>query len=359
MTTDSVGGVWTYSVDLARALVPLGMATTLVVIGPSPAPADAADARSVPELILLDPGLPLDWLADSEQEVRRAGAAVGRLARETDLVQLNSPALAAFGDFDRPIVGVCHSCVATWWAALRAGPPDADIAWRHSLIARGYANCDVLVAPSFSFATATSRAYGVSPRVVHNGRSIADGPMTLRERLVLTAGRLWDDGKNIAGLDAAAAHLDAPVLAAGPLESPSGSIRALQHARSLGRLDPRELRRWMSRASVFASMALYEPFGLTVLEAAQAGCALVLSDIETFRELWDGVADLIPADRPDILVKTIRDLLDNPVQARARGDAAQQRARMYSADAMARAMHATFEQLLDARHQQVRPRATA
>ena len=46
----------------------------------------------------------------------------------------------------------------------------------------------------------------------------------------------------------------------------------------------------MARTAVFVSPALYEPFGLAVLEAAQAGCALVLSDIPTFRELWDGVA---------------------------------------------------------------------
>jgi hypothetical protein len=33
-----------------------------------------------------------------------------------------------------------------------------------------------------------------------------------------------------------------------------------------------------------------EPFGLAVLEAAQAGCPLVLSDLPGFRELWDGAA---------------------------------------------------------------------
>ena len=34
----------------------------------------------------------------------------------------------------------------------------------------------------------------------------------------------------------------------------------------------------MQRAEVFVSPAVYEPFGLTVLEAAAAGCALVLAD---------------------------------------------------------------------------------
>ena len=49
---------------------------------------------------------------------------------------------------------------------------------------------------------------------------------------------------------------------------------------------------------MFASLAIYEPFGLAVLEAALAGCALVLSDIATFRELWQDAALLVPANDP-------------------------------------------------------------
>ncbi|HEX8375447.1 MAG TPA: hypothetical protein VF606_09745, partial [Geminicoccaceae bacterium] len=36
MTTDAVGGVWTYSLDLAAALATRGVRTTLAVLGPAP-----------------------------------------------------------------------------------------------------------------------------------------------------------------------------------------------------------------------------------------------------------------------------------------------------------------------------------
>ena len=64
----------------------------------------------------------------------------------------------------------------------------------------------------------------------------------------------------------------------------------------LGALDERRSERlaWRSGRSS-PRTALYEPFGLAVLEAAQAGCALVLSDIPTFRELWDGAALFVAA----------------------------------------------------------------
>ena len=108
----------------------------------------------------------------------------------------------------------------------------------------------------------------------------------VRERAVLTAGRLWDEAKGAALLDAAAAGLDAPVRAAGPVRGPNGAAVVLPHLTLLGTLDPAGMAREYARASVFASMARYEPFGLSVLEAAQAGMRLVLLDTPVFRELW-------------------------------------------------------------------------
>ena len=73
----------------------------------------------------------------------------------------------------RRFTSTCHSCVATWWDAVKGtGPMPPDFAWRSELLARGYAACDALVAPSRSFATATQRAYGLpqAPEVVRNGR---------------------------------------------------------------------------------------------------------------------------------------------------------------------------------------------
>ena len=107
-----------------------------------------------------------------------------------------------------------------------------------------------------------------------------------------TAGRLWDEGKNIATLDRAAACLGIPFQAAGPLVGPNGQRVALAHLHPLGAIDERTLADYLSARPVFVSAARYEPFGLAVLEAALAGCPLVLADIPTFRELWDGVGAL-------------------------------------------------------------------
>ncbi len=349
MTTDGVGGVWTYALDLARELTAAGTRITLAVLGPSAQPDQRAAAGAVPGLELIDTGLPLDWMAEDPAAVRRSAVALGALARRlgVDLIHLNSPALAAEAGFEAPVVGVCHSCPATWWAAVRGGTMPEDVRWRTEALRCGYGACDALVAPSAAFAEATAALYGVpAPVVVRNGRRPAGIVAARRERLVFTAGRLWDDGKNVAALDAAAARLDAPLVAAGPLDGPGGGHRTLLHALPLGRLDATSVAGWLARAPVFASMALYEPFGLTVLEAAQAGCALVLSDIATFRELWDGVAFFVDPQDGAGLEAALRRLLDDPAEAACRGGAARQRARRYRPEPFAAGMRTVYRAVL-------------
>ena len=132
MTADAVGGVWSYAVDLLRGLAPHGVESTLAVLGPAPTADQRAAAAAVPGLRLLETALPLEWLADSRAEITASGQALAELAREVgaDLVHLNTPAPAACAAFPVPLVIACHSCVATWWDAVRGGPLPDDFRWR-------------------------------------------------------------------------------------------------------------------------------------------------------------------------------------------------------------------------------------
>jgi glycosyltransferase involved in cell wall biosynthesis len=236
------------------------------------------------------------------------------------------------------VVASCHSCVGTWWEAVRGGPLPPDFAWRTRLVARGCAAADALIAPTAAFAAATARFYGLAgpPLVVRNGRRpptpIAQGAAPY----AFTAGRLWDDGKNLHALDRAAARLAAsvPVLAAGPTEGPGGARVALRHVRTLGRLGGGDVARRLAERPVFVSAARYEPFGLSVLEAAQAGCALVLSDIPTFRELWDGAAEFVPAEDDRAIAGAIGRAARDPGHRARLGAAARARADRYTVEAM-------------------------
>jgi glycosyltransferase involved in cell wall biosynthesis len=352
MTADAVGGVWHYAMDLASALVEHGVETVVAVVGPAPDEAQKRHAASIPALELVETGLPLDWVAGHPEAIRGAARALATLVATTraDIVQLHAAAFAV-ADFPVPVVAVHHSCLATWWRAVRGDAPmPADFSWRISATADGLHAADTLVAPSAAFAAATAQAYALAspPAVVRNGRSPASRRHSARPApAAFTAGRLWDEGKNLATLDRAAAALPVPFYAAGPPRGPNGARVSLSHLRQLGSLGGADVRSWMAQRPVFASAALYEPFGLAVLEAAQAGCALVLSDIPTFRELWADAALLVPARDDQAFSDAIRGLLEDEDWRIALGRAARRRARCYGAAAAARGMLAVYGRLLD------------
>lgn len=347
LSTDAVGGVWTYSLDLARELSAHGIDTVLAVLGPPPDDAARAAATALPRVELVTTDLPLDWLAESADEVLDAGARLADLAREQrcGLVQLHTPALAACRAFSVPVVSVHHSCLATWWDAVK---PDEempeDFRWRSALVARGIAASAQVVAPTTAHAHAVARAYALSapPLVIRNGRALPP-PAPGRDeqdppRFIFSSGRLWDEGKNVESLARAAALVSMPVVAAGSTMGPNGVTSAFPALRMLGALPEDKMRQWLSLASAYVSTALYEPFGLGVLEAAQAGCPLVLSDIPSFRELWAGAAIFVPPHEEEAIARTLSEVMRDEALRDRLSRRARYRAVLYSAEAMGRDM---------------------
>jgi glycosyltransferase involved in cell wall biosynthesis len=343
LTADAVGGVWQYSLDLAAALAPFGYRVTLATLGPPPAPDQRARAAAVPGLTLIETGLALEWLATDPAELRHAETTLAQLAGDVsaDLAQLHSPALAAGASWPCPVVAVLHSCVATWWSAVKQGPMPPDFHWRTDLVRAGLHRATLAIAPTAAFAAAAQRHYGVLPMPVHNGRALAVPPAATQDR-VFTAGRLWDEGKNVATLDRAARRLAVPFDAAGPTRAPHGQQIALDALHPLGTLDEAALARHLAPRPVFASAALYEPFGLSVLEAAAAGCALVLSDIPTFRELWSGAATFVPPQDDAAFAAAITAFIEDSAARIEAGDRARARAARYRPAAMAARMDSLY-----------------
>ena len=344
MTADAQSGVWTYALDLARGLAPLGVRTTLAVVGPEPTAAQLAPARTMPELTLLVTGVPLDAALTTRRDVEEAGHVIASLAArvEPDLVQVNSAPLAATGAFEAPLVVACHWCVGTWWRAVKGMVPwPPEVRWRVELTARALARADALIAPSAAFAAALAAMYELPrlPRVARNGRwsvgrTLPEAPPA---DYVFTAGRLWDEGKNVLLLDHAAARVNATIVAAGPLRGPLGERAWFTRLHTPGALSPADVGALLAERPVFVSPAIYEPFGLPVLEAAQAGCALVLADIATFRELWDGAAVFVNPYDDAALADAINDMLVDPARRARLAAAARERARRYSVAAMVQA----------------------
>jgi glycosyltransferase involved in cell wall biosynthesis len=335
MTLDAVGGVWRYSVDLVRCLAAEGIECVLVGFGPAPSEAQQRECRDLRNVTLTWTRQPLDWMVEEEAALDEVGDTLVALGREwdVDLLHLNLPAQAAMIGREVPIVITSHSCIATWWLAVRSDALPPAWQWQRTLTRRGLMRADAVMTPSASHGNALLEAYGPMEtlHIVPNSTAMAS-PVNADEPFVFAAGRWWDDGKNPVTLDAAAAQSRWPVIMAGAVSGPNGQSVRLQHALLLGELSADSTFDWMRRAGIFASTAIYEPFGLAVLEAAARGAALALSDIPTFRELWEGAALFVRPDDAEGLAAAINRLADDATLRRRLGQLARARAEVFTSD---------------------------
>ncbi|WP_267126621.1 glycosyltransferase, partial [Xanthomonas sacchari] len=97
---------------------------------------------------------------------------------------------------------------------------------------------------------------------------------------------------------------------------------------------------------VYALPARYEPFGLSALEAAQAGCALVLGDIPSLREVWGDAALYVDPDDAQALTAQLQRLIGDPLLRQRMARRAVAQARHYTATAMAAAYRQRYRALI-------------
>jgi glycosyltransferase involved in cell wall biosynthesis len=333
MTADTVGGVFTYARDLARALRADVVLATMG--GPLPEPVEGVDVRPS--------DFRLEWMADPWADVDAAGEWLRELEAQErpDVVHLNH--YAHGGQFRAPTLVVGHSDVASWWQAVHGAEPPPEWDRYRAVVRDGLAGADAVVAPTAAMLSELDRLYGPLPderRVIPNGSSAGSAAVG-KEPFVLAAGRLWDPAKNLAALARAADGVDWPVRVAGPLEgeAPAG----VEH---LGWLTPARLAEVRACAAIFAHPARYEPFGLAPLEAALDGCALVLGDIPSLREVWGDAAVFVRDERE--LHGALEALIEDAPRRRELAARARRRARRYTVARMASTYRSLYARMLTA-----------
>ncbi len=372
LTTDAVGGVWRYSLQLSRALAAHNVAVTMVCVGRSPDSEQQAEIASIPNLrrLHLIPGK-LEWEQDSAAEIVAARQQLASIVAEEqpDLLHTNQ---FCFGDLPTacPRLVVGHSDILSWreWCADDYTAPSwlAFLAYYQRLVEAGLRGAQAVVAPSHFMAGCLQKhyAFATTPQVIANGINIK--PATaVKERIAIVAGRLWDKAKNVGIMVEALKSLPSSsyqatanllVLLAGEGDV-TGTGTAVKLNDSLPRLRPRNdgaiqylgyldtehLYQQLARASIYLAVSRYEPFGLAVVEGALHGCAVLANDIPTFREVWGDDAVYFTHNSPASLRSRLSWLLTHPQQLADYGERARARsARLYNANTMAAAYNLLY-----------------
>lgn len=353
ITSDACGGVGVHAEALAAGLRRLGHAVRVIPFGGPEA------------------AFPLEWMtpADGEPGLRRLQAGLDRArahlaaaaaAWQPDVLHANQFALAGAAPPVPTLLGV-HSDVISWWRWVQQEPPPADAyhQWYRALARGALTTAEAVVAPSRACADDIAAQFGYTgAHVIYNGAldgsqdggpgGGGDGP---REAVAVTIGRAWDDAKGLDLLRQRA--LPCPVWIAGPWQQAGGSAGHPQAGAAPGlcRLGPvahHDIAALLARAQVYVAPSLYEPFGLAPLEAAFAGCALLLSDIASFREIWEDAAVYFHARDAGDLARQLARLVERPADCRAWGEKARARAcGRYGLMPMAVAYARFYEQMLN------------
>jgi len=341
IAAESGGGGLTHDLDLARGLRARGIEVVLAAPGPEPTALERATAEALGVRLEHAP-LSLEWLGDAWRDGAAVAAWLADLEgrHRCDLVHLDGVSLAPGRFASSKIVSV-RACALSWWEAVRGEPAPPEWGRYQTAVSEGLASAAHVVSPTRWMRQTIERHYGAPARssVIHDARAPGSFEPTGKQPFVLATGRVWDEAKNLPSLARAGRSLPWPVKIAGSIApaaagAAAASLDAFEGVDLLGALPTADLADLYARASIFAAPARYDPSGLSVLEAALSGCALVLGDIPSLRELWDDAAVFVPPEEIDGLSACLHDLVRHPELRHEMGVEAQARAAAYRFDDM-------------------------
>ena len=349
LTTDTVGGVWTFTKELAAGLLRRGHAVALVSFGRLPDAAQSAWARtaeSLGEFVYKSSDAPLEWMQENSWAMD--GAPLLEQVRASfapDLLHSNQFCFGVLKGFDACLI-TAHSDVLSWAAACQPTAL-AETPWLRryrTLVQKGLDGADAVIAPTAWMLGALSENFELPSirQVIPNGRSLAPSMHAQAGLQAVTVGRLWDAAKGLHLLEGLESPL--PVHVAGEVRSEQHEIAVAGSLHYAGPVAEEELFALFRRSAIYVVASLYEPFGLAPLEAALCGCAVIANDIASLREVWrEGALYFSGRDDLRSLLASLCDDGALLAQARARSLA---RAQDLSAARMVDSYLALYERLL-------------
>ncbi|OGT96943.1 MAG: glycosyl transferase family 1 [Geobacteraceae bacterium GWB2_52_12] len=349
MTADPIGEVWTYVMELAKGLSRHGIEISLATMGQPLSADQKREVANAHNIVLYESSFKLEWMDNPWEDLRQSGEWLLSLEEEIkpELIHLNGYVHASL-PWKAPCLVVAHSCNLSWWEAVRGTEQPPQFQRYKERVTEGLAAADLVVAPSAAMLFTLESLYLPLPdgKVIYNARSRGTFTPGKKSDYIFSVGRLWDEAKNIGTLAKASCCLAWPVYVAGEETHPEGQIAHLDNVHRLGLLPPYKLAHWFSMASIYAHPARYEPFGFTVLEAAMSGCALVLGDIPSLREIWQDAAVFVPPDDIWTLTRTLRILCNDRAYRDEMAERALMRSHSFTVEAMATGYLAAYASLL-------------
>ena len=354
ITTDTVGGVWRFTQELASGLLQEGDSVALVSFGQAPSAAQRGECAELQSrwgdaFRYVDSEIPLEWMQHNERCFRDGAPLIAQVAQEfePDILHSNQFCYGAV-EIGVPKIVTAHSDVLSWARACRSqGLPKSSWLERYcALVQRGLDKAEAATAPTEWMLHELQGGFRVPHqcRVIPNGRSIAEAAAgRVRRMQAVTAGRLWDEAKDVVLLGSVRSPM--PLIIAGASECDGSIAPKLRTVAVLGTQTEEQLLNLFRESAVYVCTSRYEPFGLAPLEAALCGCAVVARRIESLQEVWgDGACYFEDADELSALLTWV---FEDREMLRKAQQRATERANRYTRSAMAASYRALYSAVLE------------
>ncbi|HEX8331162.1 MAG TPA: glycosyltransferase family 4 protein, partial [Segetibacter sp.] len=287
MTADTVGGVWTYCIELCNALQKYNVEFHLVTMGAKMKQWQLHEIEDLDNVQVYETECKLEWMQAPWDDVEQSSKFLLELEEraQPNLIHLNSFTYGSL-PFKSPKITVAHSDVFSWWKQVLDDEPSSDWNEYYQRVKESLQQTDHIIAPSNTMKAFINEIYKPQTKstTIYNSRSSKIFYRKDKQPYIFSMGRIWDEGKNIKLLIEAASKIKCEIRIAGDntFETDSLEING-SNITFLGKLNTTEIARELSKASIYVLPAKYEPFGLSALEAALSGCALVLGDIDSLK----------------------------------------------------------------------------
>lgn len=297
MTTDVKSEIWDYSLTLSRSLLKHINAEILMLsMGGKPSDKQKEEIENL-DIKFKFTGFNYDNFDDISEIKTIFDNSIKEF--NPHIVHLNH-AYPNF-DFETPCVFTCHDNLL-----------DKNLLNYKNIINKSLNNADIVIAQSKFTAECLMKTYDLQKRIgiIYNGIDYKPFSGSPESPTLVACENFPNSGQNINFLLNIAYKLPDNIKMKIIADSPPDR-KSPQNVEFLSNLTGSELQAVYKNSSIYLALSSHESNGLSSIQAAYSGCAILANDIPVFKELWGDCAYVFERDNVNSLMRCINNLVEN------------------------------------------------
>lgn len=314
MTACANGGIWTYTSNLVQELAKHGCEIHLAIMGQKLTSEQQFLLSEVENLSVYESLYSFEWSdrADANQDSKEQWLLNLEHKIRPDFIHLNSITQGAI-PFSAPVITVCHSNKIALQCDGKELPTERTNAFRER-VALSFQRSDLIVGTTKCTLDKLEALYGPIPNtaLIYNGvNCLMYNYHQEKEELILSVASDTDELKAYKNLENTAPKIDWEIRVVNDATEPKEIASEFAYLKCEFQSSHNQIKKELSKASVFVQPAQANPFELPSIEAAFCGCAILVNDTASSRELWEDCAVYFDPEDPQDLQDKLKKLQDN------------------------------------------------